>query len=41
MDIFIHFICQKKQLGKGLNLEPLGWKEDSNQYITCFFETIA
>jgi hypothetical protein len=24
MDFFIHFVCQKKQLGKGLNLEPLG-----------------
>ncbi len=40
--IFFDFFCWQKKLGKGMNLGPLGWREDSNHYITCFFfETIV
>jgi len=42
MFFFFDFLCWQKQLGKRLNLGPLGWREDSNHYITCFFfETIV
>jgi hypothetical protein len=37
MGFLIYLVCWKKQLGKKLNHGSLGWKEDSNKYITFFF----